>query len=1279
MLVNLQTVSSLTLGLMLVSSSAFAAGGDTLEQATQRGANYLVSDAVAFAKANDCQACHRQGAAMFGLSEALSNGYTIDEGDANGLGLLAVQNIRHQGPFRNAPTGRYWHTGGPSNYQNSTSSYAGYGLAGYDSAVSTRFSSDLVEAADDAVLRQTVSGSLGWWAEEHHNFPTTFGYVQNAARHIEVLRAARARADATRQAAYDAAIARAVAYIRSRASDYTQSTGGGGHGAVGYSFQAAWALLGLKAAGVVNSDPDVVSLQNRLLGTTSGATGSSWGYSAGHAADPYNTGLALYALCQSGRTLGDSAVSAAANWLNGQQAVSGVWNSPTHASQDVPTTFAILGLGCFGSLGVEVATTGSSRIKISSNLPSPQTVSFTVTVANTGAFGGSDSYSLAVLGGLPGWNAALSTQSVTVLAGSLANVTLTVTTGSNLPEALPVDFSVRATSQTSASVSATTNVTIYTDPPPPVTGVDTSVQIIGSLATKSVSWTNNVGVWDARGDGLYRNAGGNSWNAGAFSNEQIVSGRGYVEWVAGETNTYRMVGLGNTNSNASYTDIEFAIYNAVSGGLLVYESGANMGSFGTYQIGDSFRVEVNNGLVTYSKNGSIFYTSLKTAAYPLNVDTSFYTASATAQQIRISTNGLSAQVPSWTSLVFVTVPTTLIKHSGGTVWNGSVYSREQITDGTGWVEFVATEQNTHRMLGLSNGNTDSNWTDIDYAFYLVNNGTLQVRESGSAAIAVGSYVPGDVLRIEVSNGTITYYRNGALLRTAPTLATYPLNVDTSFYNLGATLDGVTLYGNLLCPVTSRTTNTVLSAKVFDANGILVQGPGAGVLTFYVAGVPVANDIDADGNGVFSTNWAPGSGWAANGVQDYRAIYSGIDRPSPQVDLLSSLASTTVVLELATDTDTDGLEDDLEINVVGTDPLVADTDGDGCLDGTEYNIIGSDPLLVDTDLDGVGDCVEFNAGTDPLADTSFPDADSDGVSDVADPFPCDADKSSVAFVPAEGQYGQLMFEDNWPAQGDLDFNDSVFAYNYKLFRNSDGLVTRFVLTIEPLALGADIQSGIAVRLPVSSTAIRSATRVVSGGSQMSLQGSPNESEVVVVIASDVREFFGNQAGLINVQGGQSMIDAPQIVVTMDFNAPFALGLGNEPFDLFYFRTLNGSHQIHRPAYQGTDTMDRTLFGTATDGSSSGRWFVDGSGLPFVIALPQISPWTEEFTPLTGLYPNLSTFAATGGTQATDFYSSQVLTAQAFPPSLALVQQSGGIIDAIPTVVYDRTCTSIPLGL
>lgn len=1274
-----KTLSIVTFAVISMSgSAAFAAGGDSLEAATQRGANHLIADIVAFAKGNDCQACHRQGAGLFGLSEALSNGYTMDSGDVNGLGLLATQNVRHQGTFRGAPVGRYWHTGGANFFANSTSSYAGYGLAGYDRYVSTRYSTDLVEAADDAVLRQTVSGNLGYWAEEHHHFPTTFGYVQNAARHVAVLAAARARADTTRQAAYDAAMVRTEAYLRSRIADTTQSTGGAGYGAIGYTFQAAWALLGLKDIGINNSDPDVQALQARLLSTTSNPTGNGWGYSAGHAADPYNTGLALYALCRSGLTLGTSQVSAAANWLNSVQQASGQWVSPTHATVDVPTTFAMLGLGCFGSLGVEVGIFGPNQVMVSSNSPSPQTVSFSVVVSNTGAFGGADSYSLAVLGGLPGWNAQLSTQSITVPAGTVANVTLTVTTGTNLPPALPVNYSIRATSQTSASVSATANVTVYTDPPPPVVGLTTSVQITAAPSTRNVTFSGLNGLLDGGNSGLYKTGGGAAWNAGAYSNEQITSGNGWVEFVVDETTAYRMVGLSNGNTNSDYVDIDFAMYPAINGTLNVYENSVNRGQVGgTYTQGDVLRVEVNNGVVTYAKNGTVFYTSTKTATYPLNVDTSFYTDGGTAQDVRISTNGGTPVVATWTSMVNVKAPSTLTKVRNSVAWDSGAYSNEQILDGTGYLEFRATERTTHRMMGLSNGNTDNNWTDIDFAFYLVFDGTLQVRESGSGAIGVGTYQTNDLLRVEVTNGVVRYYKNGALLRTSPTAAKYPLNVDTSFYTFNSTLDGATLQGSLNAPVTSRTANTVLAARVYDQNGVLVQGPQAGVVTFYVAGVPVANDTDDDGDGTFEANWAPGSGWSATGQQDYRAIYSGIDRPGTQPDLLSSLKSTIMVLDLATDSDTDGLEDDLERDVVGTDPLVADTDGDGCLDGTEYNTIHSNPLVADTDGDGVGDCVEFNAGTDPLVGSSFPDADSDGVSDVADIFPCDVNRSAVAFVPAEGQYGQMLFEDNWPAKGDGDGNDLVFAYNYKLFRNSNDLVTGFVLTVEPLAMGATINSGLAIRLPVSATALLAAERVVGNGTPMSLVAPAGESEVVVVIAQDVREFFQNQAGLINV-GSAPMIDAPQVQITMQFNAPFPLALGAEPFDLYFFHTLNERHQIHRPAYQGTDRMNTLLFGTVDDGSTPGRWFVDTAGVPFVISLPQLTPWTTEFTPMTSLFPNLTTFASSGGTQAQDFYSSQVDLAHAYPGSIGLVAQPGGIVEAIPSVVYDRSCTTIPLG-
>lgn len=77
-----------------------------------------------------------------------------------------------------------------------------------------------------------------------------------------------------------------------------------------------------------------------------------------------------------------------------------------------------------------------------------------------------------------------------------------------------------------------------------------------------------------------------------------------------------------------------------------------------------------------------------------------------------------------------------------------------------------------------------------------------------------------------------------------------------------------------------------------------------------------------------------------------------------------------------DSDMDGLDDDQEINVTGTNPNQADTDMDGLNDGDELGRL-TNPLSPDSDCDGVSDGEEVNTTmTDPLA---F-DSDGDGLGD-----------------------------------------------------------------------------------------------------------------------------------------------------------------------------------------------------------------------------------------------------------------------------------------------------------
>jgi hypothetical protein len=72
-----------------------------------------------------------------------------------------------------------------------------------------------------------------------------------------------------------------------------------------------------------------------------------------------------------------------------------------------------------------------------------------------------------------------------------------------------------------------------------------------------------------------------------------------------------------------------------------------------------------------------------------------------------------------------------------------------------------------------------------------------------------------------------------------------------------------------------------------------------------------------------------------------------------------------------DLDGDGLTNDQETNIYGTNPNNPDTDGDGLTDGQEVLTYQTNPLVKDTDGDEFTDGQEVAAGTDPKSASSFP--------------------------------------------------------------------------------------------------------------------------------------------------------------------------------------------------------------------------------------------------------------------------------------------------------------------
>jgi hypothetical protein len=140
-----------------------------------------------------------------------------------------------------------------------------------------------------------------------------------------------------------------------------------------------------------------------------------------------------------------------------------------------------------------------------------------------------------------------------------------------------------------------------------------------------------------------------------------------------------------------------------------------------------------------------------------------------------------------------------------------------------------------------------------------------------------------------------------------------------------------------------------------------------------------------------------------------------------------------------DEDEDGLLDNAEIDVHGTNPIAPDTDDDGLTDGDEVNVTGTDPLGPDTDgdgpLDGADNCpLAANAGqentdgawsngpsipgddltvpfSDGRGDACDDDADNDGLAD--------ADELSATACPPFDLSTTAHLN---PARGDITADD-----------------------------------------------------------------------------------------------------------------------------------------------------------------------------------------------------------------------------------------------------------------
>ncbi len=111
------------------------------------------------------------------------------------------------------------------------------------------------------------------------------------------------------------------------------------------------------------------------------------------------------------------------------------------------------------------------------------------------------------------------------------------------------------------------------------------------------------------------------------------------------------------------------------------------------------------------------------------------------------------------------------------------------------MEITASETTTWRMIGLSNGDTNQDFTDIDFAAYLAG-GSLCVYEAGAGRGCFGSFSTGDTIRVAVESGVVKYKKNGTVVYTSSVSPTYPLLADSAIWSNGGTIANAMISVNL---------------------------------------------------------------------------------------------------------------------------------------------------------------------------------------------------------------------------------------------------------------------------------------------------------------------------------------------------------------------------------------------------------------------------------------------------------------------------------------------------
>lgn len=280
---------------------------------------------------------------------------------------------------------------------------------------------------------------------------------------------------------------------------------------------------------------------------------------------------------------------------------------------------------------------------------------------------------------------------------------------------------------------------------------------------------------------------------------------------------------------------------------------------------------------------------------------------------------------------------------------------------------------------------------------------------------------------------------------------------------------------------------------------------------------------------------------------------------------------------------------------------------------------------------------------PLVPESSTDTDGDGIIDTNDEYPNDPQR---AFN--RRYFGTLAYEDNWPKQGDYDFNDLVLGYNYTVVVNAFESVKDVKVKYTVRAIGANFRNGLAVQFGTGPGNVESVSGQRLDGNSSLFDLNPRgfengQSRAVVPIFSDAHGLFGQpfsaRGEFVNTVPGESYKTPVEVDLNVTFGVPVQQqSMGAIPYNVFLVANRDRGREVHLAGLAPTDKANTSLFGTEDDATNGTTIFYKNSShFPWALHLPANFQYPKEYVNITRPYLHYREWAESQGTAFTDWHS------------------------------------------